>query len=203
MKNQDIHPITDHLIPKSEKENLLGHKGLVFWLYGLSGSGKSTLVMEMEKRLHALGRNSIVLDGDNLRSGINADLGFSDDDREENVRRVSEIAKILSDNGLIVFVSLITPLRKFRENARSIIGTKSFREIFVKASFDLCRKRDVKGLYAKAEKGIVESFTGHNSNFEEPENADLTIMTENEKLVCSSDKLAEFVLSEINLQNLS
>jgi adenylylsulfate kinase len=110
VKNKNIYPISDRLIAQTEKEKLLGSKGMVFWLYGLSGSGKSTMAVEMEKRLHEKGIHSVVLDGDNLRSGLNQDLSFSENDRRENIRRVSEVAKILSENGIIVFVSLITPL---------------------------------------------------------------------------------------------
>ena len=160
MEKSDIHPIKEQLIKQTEKESFLGHKGAVFWLYGLSGSGKSTLAIEMERRLHKQGYLSVVLDGDNLRSSLNKDLGFSDEDRKESVRRVSEVAKLLCENGLIVFVSLITPLKEFRDNARSIIGSENFKEIYIKASFETCLKRDVKGLYAKANQGLINSFIG-------------------------------------------
>ena len=199
MENNNLHPISDRLITKTEKDKLLGNKGMVFWLYGLSGSGKSTLAVEMEKRLHKKGTHSVVLDGDNLRSGLNKDLSFSDHDRDENVRRVSEVAKLLSHNGIVVFVSLITPLRKFRENARRIIGDHYFQEVFVRASFGTCQKRDVKGLYAKAKEGLVPSFTGQGSDFEEPENEQFLIDSEKESEKTSSDKLFQFVLQSISL----
>ena len=197
MEKSDIHPIKEQLIKQTEKESFLGHKGAVFWLYGLSGSGKSTLAIEMERRLHKQGYLSVVLDGDNLRSSLNKDLGFSDEDRKENVRRVSEVAKLLCENGLIVFVSLITPLKEFRDNARSIIGSENFKEIYIKASFETCLKRDVKGLYAKANQGLINSFTGKGSNFEEPQNPDLTIKSENNLLEDSAGELFQFVSSII------
>jgi adenylylsulfate kinase len=199
VKNKNIYPISDRLIAQTEKEKLLGSKGMVFWLYGLSGSGKSTMAVEMEKRLHEKGIHSVVLDGDNLRSGLNEDLSFSENDRRENIRRVSEVAKILSENGIIVFVSLITPLRAFRQSARTIIGDHYFQEVFVKASFNTCQQRDVKGLYAKASEGQVPSFTGQGSDFEEPEDKQFTIDSEKESEDISSEKLFQFVLDSISL----
>jgi adenylylsulfate kinase len=198
VKNSDIYPIHERLITRSEKETLLGHKGMVFWLYGLSGSGKSTLVLEMERQLHQIGIHTLVLDGDNLRSGINQDLGFSEKDREENIRRVSEMAKILSQGGIIVLVSLITPLCKFRTHAKSIIGGDTYREIYVHASFETCRGRDVKGLYARAEQGKVQSFTGQESAFEEPGQADLILDTESDSLDESSQKLLNYIKENIS-----
>jgi adenylylsulfate kinase len=199
VKNTDLHPISDRLIPRDHKELLLGHKGMVFWLYGLSGSGKSTLAVEMEKRLHQQGIHSVVLDGDNLRSGLNSDLGFSDEDRRENIRRVSEVAKLFAESGIIVLVSLITPLREFRKNAKSIIGEPHFREVFVKASFTTCKERDVKGLYAKAEKGMLASFTGQGSEFEDPETDCLIIDSEKESPEQSADRLLDFINRSISI----
>ena len=199
MKNSDIHPISDRLIPRDQKELLLGHRGMVFWLYGLSGSGKSTLAVEMEKRLHQQGIHSVVLDGDNLRSGLNSDLGFSDEDRCENIRRVSEVAKLFAESGIIALVSLITPLREFRKNAKSIIGELDFHEVFIKASFNTCKERDVKGLYAKAEEGMVASFTGQGSEFEEPDTDCLIIDSEKESPEQSADRLLDFIKQAITI----
>ena len=199
MKNSDLHPISDRLIPRDQKELLLGHRGMVCWLYGLSGSGKSTLALEMEKRLHQQGIHSVVLDGDNLRSGLNSDLGFSDEDRGENIRRVSEMAKLFAESGIIVLVSLITPLREFRKNAKSIIGELDFHEVFVRASFNTCKERDVKGLYAKAEKGMVASFTGQGSEFEEPDTDCLIIDSEKESPEQSADRLLDFINQAISI----
>ena len=199
MKNSDIHPISDRLIPRDQKELLLGHRCMVFWLYGLSGSGKSTLAVEMEKRLHQQGIHSVVLDGDNLRSGLNSDLGFSDEDRCENIRRVSEVAKLFAESGIIALVSLITPLREFRKNAKSIIGELDFHEVFIKASFNTCKERDVKGLYAKAEEGMVASFTGQGSEFEEPDTDCLIIDSEKESPEQSADRLLDFIKQAISI----
>lgn len=172
---------------------------MVFWLYGLSGSGKSTLAVEMEKRLHQQGIHSVVLDGDNLRSGLNSDLGFSDEDRCENIRRVSEMAKLFAESGIIALVSLITPLREFRKNAKSIIGELDFHEVFIKASFNTCKERDVKGLYAKAEEGMVASFTGQGSEFEEPDTDCLIIDSEKESPEQSADRLLDFIKQAISI----
>jgi len=199
VKNSDIHPISDRLIPRDQKELLLGHRCMVFWLYGLSGSGKSTLAVEMEKRLHQQGIHSVVLDGDNLRSGLNSDLGFSDEDRCENIRRVSEVAKLFAESGIIALVSLITPLREFRKNAKSIIGELDFHEVFIKASFNTCKERDVKGLYAKAEEGMVASFTGQGSEFEEPDTDCLIIDSEKESPEQSADRLLDFIKQAITI----
>jgi len=199
VKNSDIHPISDRLIPRDQKELLLGHRCMVFWLYGLSGSGKSTLAVEMEKRLHQQGIHSVVLDGDNLRSGLNSDLGFSDEDRCENIRRVSEVAKLFAESGIIALVSLITPLREFRKNAKSIIGELDFHEVFIKASFNTCKERDVKGLYAKAEEGMVASFTGQGSEFEEPDTDCLIIDSEKESPEQSADRLLDFIKQAISI----
>lgn len=199
MNSNNIHPIKDRLISRSEKEKLFGHLGSVFWLYGLSGSGKSTLAVEMESRLHAQGTHAVILDGDNLRIGLNNDLGFSDQERLENIRRVSEVAKLFLENGIIVIVSLITPFRKFRSLAKSIIGEKNFHEIFIKASFATCQERDVKGLYDKADKGMVKTFTGKGSAFEEPNNDCLVIDSEKENQKESADKLFEYILRSISM----
>ena len=172
----NIHPETRRFLGRLDKEKLLGQRGLVLWLYGLSGSGKSTVANEVERALHAEGRMTVILDGDNLRTGLNRNLGFSDDDRTENVRRVSETAKLLAGQGIIVLVSVITPLRAHRRSAADIIGP-DFHEIYVKADFDTCAGRDPKGLYAKAREGKIGQFTGKDSGFEEPESAALVLDT--------------------------
>jgi adenylylsulfate kinase len=172
----NIHPETRRFLGRLDKEKLLGQRGLVLWLYGLSGSGKSTVANEVERALHAEGRMTVILDGDNLRVGLNKNLGFSDDDRTENVRRVSETAKLLAGQGIIVLVSVITPLRAHRRSAADIIGP-DFHEIYVKADFDTCAGRDPKGLYAKAREGKIGQFTGKDSGFEEPESAALVLDT--------------------------
>src|SRR5687767_6566343 len=146
----NIHPHAT--LPRQDKETLLGQNGIVLWFCGLSGSGKSTIASGVERVLHQQGRFTVRLDGDNLRTGLNANLGFSDDDRLENIRRTAELAKILAQNGVIVLCSLITPRGIHRDLVRGIIG-EDFVEVYVKASFAACEARDVKGLYAKAAKG--------------------------------------------------
>lgn len=190
----NIHPEFSRQLGKESKEALLGQRGIVLWLCGLSGSGKSTLANALERTLHAEGKYVIILDGDNLRSGLNADLGFSDEDRNENIRRTAEVAKILSNNGAIVILSLITPQEIFRAKAREIIG-ESYKEIFIKADFETCQQRDVKGLYAKQAKGEIKNFTGAGSDFVEPANPDLVIDTTTLTEEQSLQKLIEFYKS--------
>jgi adenylylsulfate kinase len=191
IQKDNIHPEFSRQLGKEEKESLLAQRGVVLWLCGLSGSGKSTLANALERSLHAEGKYVVILDGDNLRSGLNADLGFSDEDRNENIRRTAEVAKILSNNGAIVILSLITPQEKFRAQARKIIGER-YQEIYIKADFETCKQRDVKGLYAKQANGEIKNFTGAGSNFMEPENADLVIDTDALTEESSLQKLIEF-----------
>lgn len=174
---ENIHPNFERFVSREKKEALLGQKGIVLWLYGMSGSGKSTIATDIERQLIGKGRYVVVLDGDNLRSGLNSDLGFTDEARNENVRRTAEVAKLFADQGVITLISVITPLRRFREMARDIIGS-DFKEIYIKARFETCAKRDPKGLYGKVAEGKVANFTGKDSGFEEPDNADLILDTE-------------------------
>ncbi|MEM9280367.1 MAG: adenylyl-sulfate kinase [Verrucomicrobiota bacterium] len=173
-----IYPVFDKMLPRDAKEALLGQRGAVIWMYGLSGSGKSTLANLLERRLHEQGKLVKVLDGDNVRSGLNSNLGFSDDDRRENIRRVAEVAKLFADGGVVTVTSFITPNNELRELARSIIGENDFLEVYIRASFETCAERDPKGLYAKVEAGEVKQFTGKDSAFEEPSHPDVVIDTE-------------------------
>lgn len=185
----NIYPETRRFLNRAAKEELLGQKGIVLWLYGLSGSGKSTIANEAERALHGEGRMTVILDGDNLRTGLNSNLGFSDDDRTENVRRVAETAKLLAGQGMIVFVSVITPLRRQRSLAGEIIGP-DFHEVYVKADFATCAGRDPKGLYAKAKEGKISQFTGQDSGFEEPGAAALVLDTQARSVAqCAADLL--------------
>jgi len=177
MSEKNIHTQFHRFVSPDEKEHLLGQKGKVLWMYGLSGSGKSTLAAALERDLHDSGRFIMILDGDNFRDGLNSDLGFSDGDRRENVRRIAETAKILASQGVIVLVSVITPSICLRDLARKIVGN-FFREIYVKASYETCTNRDPKGLYAKVAAGEIKQFTGKDSGFEPPEKADYVIDTE-------------------------
>lgn len=156
-------------ISQKERELILSQKAQVLWLTGLSGSGKSTIAEEIEKTLAKKGYKTFILDGDNTRWGINADLGFTSWDREENIRRVSEIAKLLSDAGFIVITSFISPYKRSREKAKDIIGEDRFKEIYISTSLGDCVRRDVKGLYKKAFAGEIKNFTGVSDPYEIPE----------------------------------
>jgi len=195
--NDNLYPISDRLLTRADREKVTKQHSKVVWLCGLSGSGKSTLAVDLEKRLYSRGRLAYVLDGDNVRTGLNSGLGFSDDDRKENIRRIAEVSKLFVDSGLVTINSFITPSEELRSLARSIIGKEDLIEVYVKASFETCQKRDVKGLYAKAAQGLVASFTGKDSGFEEPETSDLVIDTESLSVEESSDLLFDFVSEQI------
>ncbi len=156
---------------------LLNQKGMVIWFTGLSGSGKSTIAIELEKKLIDLKKIVYRLDGDNIRNGLNSDLGFSEEDRNENIRRIAEVSLLFKDAGIITLVSFISPYKKMREYAKNRIGNDFFYEIYVKADLDTCKKRDPKGLYKKAGKNNIVDFTGISSPYEEPENPYLTLDT--------------------------
>lgn len=188
----NIHTQFHRFVDPVEKEKLLGQKGAVLWMYGLSGSGKSTVAAAIERKLHANGRFVVVLDGDNFRSGLNSDLGFSDEDREENVRRVAEVAKMFASQGVIVLVSVITPKIELREQAHEIVGN-IFQEIYIKASYETCARRDPKGLYAKVEADEIKQFTGKDSGFEEPTSPELVIDTESRQ----PEEAADIVISQL------
>jgi len=175
---ENIHPTFGELLDREAKEALLKQRGLVVWLYGLSGSGKSTLANALERRLYEEGVFTQVLDGDNIRTGLNSNLGFSDEDRRENIRRVAEVAKLLAGAGVVTIASFICPRNELRAMARGIIGQADFLEVYIECSFETCEQRDVKGLYAKAKAGGVKQFTGRDSAFEPPEAADLILNTE-------------------------
>lgn len=193
-----IHPEFHRFLNRHDKETLLGQKGLVVWMCGLSGSGKSTIANAAERVLHQQGRFTIILDGDNMRTGLNSNLGFSDIDRLENIRRISETAKVLAANGVITFVSAITPRGELRDLARGILGEDIF-EVYVKASFEACEKRDVKGLYAKAAKGEIAHFTGRDSSFEPPANAQLVLDTEQLTVEDAAFELLEAIRGQLHL----
>lgn len=197
--NQDNLFPTDHLLrTPADRAEQMGQRPVVVWLFGLSGSGKTTLANGLDRRLAEAGRFSCVLDGDNVRTGLNADLGFSDADRAENIRRVAEVSKLLSEAGLVVINSFITPRRNLRDLARTIIGPDYLIEVFVEASFDACVRRDPKGLYARADGGAVESFTGRDSAFETPDRVDLTLHTEKETPEESLARLWDFVRPRVS-----
>jgi adenylylsulfate kinase len=175
----NIFPIHDKQLNRSSKEQLLGQRAKVLWFTGLSGSGKSTIAIGVENELHAMGRLTMLLDGDNVRAGINKNLGFSEDDRKENIRRIAEVATLFMDAGVITLCSFVSPTHELRESARAIIGQDDFIEIYVNTPIEICEQRDVKGLYAKARKGEIKDFTGVNAPFEEPVNPEITLSAGN------------------------
>ncbi|MBQ0164005.1 MAG: sulfate adenylyltransferase subunit CysN [Bacteroidales bacterium] len=172
----DIYPLTE-MLPRAAHEELLGQRGQLLWLTGLSGAGKSTVALAVERELHRRGRLCRLLDGDNVRAGINKGLGFSSDDRRENIRRVAEVGRLFVDTGIITLCSFVSPTRELREMARQIVGPADFKEIYVSTPLEVCEKRDVKGLYARARRGEVEEFTGVSAPFEAPEHPALTLDT--------------------------
>ncbi len=185
-------------IDKTARAGLKGQRPCVLWFTGLSGSGKSTIANMLEKRLHALGRHTYVLDGDNIRHGLNKDLGFTDADRVENIRRVAETARLFVEAGLIVMVSFISPFRSERRMARDLLQEGEFVEVFVDTPLEVCEARDPKGLYRKARAGLISHFTGIDSDYEVPERPELSLKTSD----ISADALADIVLAELRRRHV-
>ena len=178
MSTQDnIYPIFDRMLSRQDKEQLLGQKGVMLWFTGLSGSGKSTVAIALERELQKRGLLCRILDGDNIRTGINANLGFSADDRRENIRRVAEGAKLFVDTGIITIAAFVSPTEDLRNLAQHIIGKDDFKEIFISTPIEECERRDVKGLYARARRGEVKNFTGISAPFEAPQHPALSLDT--------------------------
>ena len=195
---ENIFPIKDTLLQQSDKEKLNGHKGIVLWMFGLSGSGKSTIARALENDLYERGVHTKLLDGDNLRSGVNNNLTFSLEDRIENIRRSAEVSKLFMENGDVVICSLVSPTKEIRKQAQAIIG-EGFREVYVNAPFDVCAERDVKGLYKKALAGEIKNFTGLDSPFEGSDNPFVELRTHENNLETCKNELVELVLKEIQL----
>ena len=188
-----IHPIFDRLLTKADREQRLQQHSKVLWLTGLSGSGKSTIAEALERKLHNNGYFAQVLDGDNIRSGINSNLGFSLEDRQENIRRIAEIGKLYLNSGIITLNSFISPTVKIRNFAKEIIGAEDFIEIYINAPLEVCEQRDVKGLYQKARKGIIKGFTGIDSPYEPPINPAIEIKTDQLSLEESVDQIFNYI----------
>lgn len=165
------------MLSRHDKEQLLGQKGVMLWFTGLSGSGKSTVAIALERELQKRGLLCRILDGDNIRTGINANLGFSADDRRENIRRVAEVAKLFVDTGIITIAAFVSPTENLRNLAQHIIGKDDFKEIFISTPIEECERRDVKGLYARARRGEVKNFTGISAPFEAPQHPALSLDT--------------------------
>lgn len=195
MKEEHIYPIFDKMLSREDKEKLLGQRGVMLWLTGLSGSGKSTIAIALERELHKRGLLCRILDGDNIRSGINNNLGFSAEDRVENIRRIAEIGKLFVDTGIITIAAFISPSNELRQLAARIIGEEDFLEIYVCTPLEECEKRDVKGLYAKARRGEIKNFTGISAPFEAPEHPVLSLDTSKVSLEESVNTLLELLLS--------
>ena len=174
---ENIYPIYDRMMTRQERETLLGQRGMMVWFTGLSGSGKSTVALGVERELHARGILCRILDGDNIRAGINSNLGFSQEDRRENIRRIAEIGKLFVDTGIVTLACFVSPTEDIREMARQIVGEEDFKEIYVSTPLEECERRDVKGLYARARQGGVKDFTGISAPFEAPRNPALCIDT--------------------------
>lgn len=197
LKLANIHPIFDKIVNKSKKEQLLKQKAIVIWFVGLSGSGKSTIAVALENELHQRGYLTQLLDGDNLRTGVNNNLGFSAEDRTENIRRTAEVAKLFMNCGVITLCSFISPTEEIRSAAKSIIGVENFFEVYVKCSLEVAEQRDVKGLYAKARKGEIKEFTGITSPFEEPHTPDLLVDTSLESADESVARVFDAIIKKV------
>ena len=194
-ETKHIYPIFDRMLSRRDKEALLGQRGVMVWFTGLSGSGKSTVAIAVERELHRRGLLCRILDGDNIRSGINNNLGFSEADRVENIRRIAEVGKLFVDTGIITLAAFISPTNSLREMAERIIGPADFKEVYVSTPLAVCEQRDVKGLYAKARRGEIKDFTGVSAPFEVPVRPALAIDTSVLSLEESVEKVLELILN--------
>lgn len=176
-EGQNIYSVFDEIIPRTEKESFLSQTARVVWMTGLSGSGKTTLAKYLERKLQSNGYFTKLLDGDNVRSGLNKGLGFSEADRNENIRRIAEVSKLFLDGGVICINSFVSPTKEIRQMAKKIIGEVDFLEVYINTPLEECEKRDVKGLYAKARKGEIKDFTGISAPFEAPEAPSIEVLT--------------------------
>ena len=196
-ETKHIYPIFDRMLSRSDKEELLKQHSVMIWFTGLSGSGKSTIAIALERELHKRGLLCRILDGDNIRSGINNNLGFTEADRIENIRRIAEVSKLFVDTGIITIAAFISPSNDIREMAANIIGKDDFLEVYVSTPIEECERRDVKGLYAKARRGEIKNFTGISAPFEAPAHPALTLDTSALSLEESVNKLLELILPRI------
>ncbi len=191
-----IYPIKTK-VSKAQREALMNQHARLIWFTGLSGSGKSTLAVQLEAQLHAAGIKTYLLDGDNIRAGINKDLNFTDEGRVENIRRIGEVAKLMLDAGVVVLSAFISPFKADRDQVRTIVGTENYIEVFVDAPLEVCEQRDVKGLYKKARAGEVKNFTGIDSPYEAPEASDVVIPTGTMSVDESVGVLMEMILPKV------
>ena len=194
-ETKHIYPIFDRMLTRRDKEALLGQRGVMVWFTGLSGSGKSTVAIAVERELQRRGLLCRILDGDNIRSGINNNLGFSEADRVENIRRIAEVGKLFVDTGIITLAAFISPNNALRRMAAGIIGAEDFLEVYVSTPLEVCERRDVKGLYAKARRGEIKEFTGVSAPFEVPEHPALSLDTSSLTVEESVEKVLELILN--------
>ena len=198
-EEKHIYPVFDKLISRQVKEERLSQKAKAIWLTGLSGSGKTSIAVELEKKLFALGFFTQVLDGDNVRSGLCNNLSFSEADRTENIRRIAELNKLMLNCGIICINCFVSPTKEIRQQAKSIIGSEDFIEVFVNTPLEICEQRDVKGLYKKARAGEIKNFTGIDAPFEAPEQDFIDIPTANKTVAAAADELLDKILEQIRL----
>ncbi len=191
---ENIFPVFDSILGREAKETLLKQKAVVIWFTGLSGSGKTTIAIGLEKALNGKGILTQVLDGDNIRAGINNNLGFSNEDRKENIRRIAEVSKLFLNCGVVTINCFVSPTNEIRQQAKSILGEQDFLEIFINTPIEICEQRDVKGLYKKARAGEIKDFTGINAPFEAPTNPFLDVKTENKTVEQSVNEILSKVL---------
>lgn len=193
----NIYPVFDRMLQRSDKEQLLKQRGVMLWFTGLSGSGKSTVAIALERELQRRGLLCRILDGDNIRSGINSNLGFSAEDRRENIRRIAEVGRLFVDTGIITIAAFISPTEEVRQMAQQIIGPDDFKEIYISTPLEECERRDVKGLYARARRGEVKNFTGISAPFEAPKHPALSLDTSRLSLEESVNRLISFLNEEV------
>ncbi|HLV53833.1 MAG TPA: adenylyl-sulfate kinase [Cryomorphaceae bacterium] len=198
-ESNNIFTIFDEILNRGDKETLLGQKSIAIWMTGLSGSGKTTIAKVLERKLHQAGFLTKLLDGDNVRHGLNNNLSFTEEDRRENIRRIAEVNKLMIDCGIVTINCFVSPTREIRELARTIIGPDDFKEVFVDTPLEVCERRDVKGLYAKARKGEIKNFTGIDAPFEAPEKPALVLKTEKNSVEEAAKQLYDFIIPLIKL----
>ncbi len=197
MAQENIHPTFDRILKRTDKEKLLKQHAKVIWMTGYSGSGKTTIAIALEQRLKAKGFLTQILDGDNVRTGINNNLGFSDEDRTENIRRIAEVSKLFLNCGVITINCFVSPTIAIREQAKQIIGAADFIEVFINTPFEVCEQRDVKGLYKKARAGEIKDFTGIDAPFEAPTKPDIDVTTADISIEESANQILTYILPEI------
>ena len=193
----NVYPIYDRIMTRQDKEALLKQRGMMVWFTGLSGSGKSTIALAVERELHQRGILCRILDGDNIRCGINAGLGFSAEDRKENIRRIAEVGKLFVETGIVTLAAFVSPTNEYRQMARNIIGSEDFIEIYVSTPLEVCERRDVKGLYARARRGEVKDFTGISAPFEIPEHPAMSVDTSRQPLEESVKQVINMIANKL------